>query len=85
MIDAELLRILCCPETHQPLSVAGDDLIQKINNLIREGKIKNRNGNTMRGEINGGLIRADGKYLYPVRGNTPIMLIDEAIPIEGLT
>jgi uncharacterized protein YbaR (Trm112 family) len=31
--------------------------------------------------MNGGLIREDGKYLYPIRKDIPIMLIDEALPL----
>ena len=34
--------------------------------------------------LDGGLLRQDGKVLYPVRGGIPIMLIDEAILIESL-
>ncbi len=34
-------------------------------------------------KIDGGLVREDGKCLYPIRGNIPIMLIDEAIPLTA--
>jgi uncharacterized protein YbaR (Trm112 family) len=34
-------------------------------------------------EVKEGLVRADGKVLYPVRDDIPIMLVDEAIPLEG--
>jgi uncharacterized protein YbaR (Trm112 family) len=33
--------------------------------------------------IDGGLIRADGKLLYPIRRNIPVMLVDEGIPLMG--
>ena len=29
-----------------------------------------------------GLVREDGDWLYPVRDDIPIMLIDEAIPLS---
>jgi uncharacterized protein YbaR (Trm112 family) len=32
-------------------------------------------------EIAEGLVRADGKYLYIVDNDVPVMLIDEAIPL----
>jgi len=32
-------------------------------------------------EVKEGLIRADGKYLYVVDDDIPVMLIDEAIPL----
>jgi len=32
--------------------------------------------------IDAGLVRADGKFLYPIRHDIPIMLVDEAIPLK---
>jgi uncharacterized protein YbaR (Trm112 family) len=29
------------------------------------------------------LVRADGKFIYPIRQEIPIMLIDEAIPLAS--
>jgi uncharacterized protein YbaR (Trm112 family) len=83
MIDKELLDILCCPETKQDLTLANDDLIKKINSQIKAGNLKNRGGELIKEEIDSGLIREDKKYLYPIREDIPIMLIDEAIPLDG--
>ena len=30
-VNAELLEILVCPETKQPVSPAGDDILSKLN------------------------------------------------------
>jgi uncharacterized protein YbaR (Trm112 family) len=79
MIDAELMKILCCPETHQGLRPAEGALIEKLNQQIAAGKLQNRAGRNVEGPIEAGLVRADGRYLYPVRRNLPIMLVDEAI------
>jgi uncharacterized protein YbaR (Trm112 family) len=81
MIDKDLLKIMCCPETHQPLEFADEETVKWINSEIKSGRIKNRAGEIVREEIDGGLIRSDKKYLYPVRKGIPIMLIDEAIPL----
>lgn len=81
-IDQELLQILVCPEDRTPLTEAGADLIQAINTAIDKGVIKNRAGKLVDERIDGGLIRQDGQYLYPVREEIPIMLIDEAIPMS---
>jgi uncharacterized protein YbaR (Trm112 family) len=82
MIDKELLAILCCPETKQNVALAGDDVIQKINDGIKAGNVANRDGLTIKEPIEAGLLRADGKFLYPIREDIPIMLIDEAIPVS---
>jgi len=84
MIDPELLEILCCPETKEDVSLADSSLIEKINQLITSGSIKNRGGELVNEKIDSGLLRADGKYLYPIRESIPIMLIEEALPVAGL-
>ena len=83
MIDPELLKIMCCPENHQPLAAAESAIIEKINQRIATGQLQNRAGQTVVEKIHGGLIRADKKFLYPIRHEIPIMLIDEAIPLES--
>ncbi|HPG31450.1 MAG TPA: hypothetical protein PKY81_13160 [bacterium] len=82
MIDKELLDILCCPETKEDVFLANDDLVNKLNSLISENKLTNRNGDKVTEKICGGLIRNDKKYLYPIREDIPIMLIEEAFPLE---
>lgn len=81
-MDAELLKILCCPETRQELRTADAALVVKLNGQIAANALKNRAGQVVKDPLDGGLIRADGKFLYPVRRNIPVMLIEEAIALE---
>ncbi|ETW94786.1 MAG: hypothetical protein ETSY1_33400 [Candidatus Entotheonella factor] len=81
-ISQELLEILVCPETKQPLTVAAETLVGQLNERIAQGTLTNRAGATVAEAIDSGLVREDGRYLYPVRDDIPIMLIDEAIAIE---
>jgi uncharacterized protein YbaR (Trm112 family) len=83
-MDKELLDMLCCPETKQDVSLADAPLVEALNRKIEAGEIKNRGGEILREKLDSGLIRADRKFLYPVREDIPIMLIDEAIPLAGL-
>lgn len=82
MIDKVLLDILCCPETKQDLTLIDEKTVQKINRSVKEGKVKNRGGELIKEPIDAGLLREDHKYVYPIREDIPIMLIDEAIPFE---
>jgi uncharacterized protein YbaR (Trm112 family) len=81
MIDADLLKILCCPETHQSVRLADAALIESLNQKIQAGQVQNRSGKMVTEKCDGGLVRADGKVLYPIRNHIPIMLISEGIPI----
>ena len=84
MISNELLSILCCPETKQDLKPADASLIAELNQKIEKSELKTRSGKTITQVIEGGLVRADRKYLYAIRNDIPIMLIDEAIPLVAL-
>ncbi len=84
MIDTQLLKILCCPETRQELTVAPDSLIAELNGRIVSGRMTNRGGKPVSMKLDGGLVRKDGKFLYPVRQDIPVMLIDEAVSLEAV-
>ena len=59
MIDADLLKIMCCPETHQPIALAEPSLIEKLNHQIAAGQLTNRAGQSVKEKIDGGLVRED--------------------------
>lgn len=83
MIDSELLEILCCPETKQPVTLVEGQTIERINEKIASGDVRNRGGEAVKERIDAGLLREDRKFLYPIRDAIPIMLEDEAIPFEA--
>ena len=81
MVDPELLEILVCPESKQPLREADAALLARLNAAVAKGSLRNRAGEVVRDSMEGGLVREDGKFVYPVREGIPIMLIDEAIAL----
>ncbi len=85
IIDKELLAILCCPETKQEVSLAEETFVAELNARIGKGEIKNKAGQPVKEKLDGGLVRADKKILYPIRESIPVMLIEEGIPLEGLS
>ena len=84
MVDPELLEILVCPETYQPVRPAESELMDRLNQAIRSGGVTNRGGDEVAEPVEEGLVREDDKILYPVREDIPIMLIDEAIELDQL-
>ncbi len=81
LVDPGLLKILCCPETHQSLSEADAALVGELNQRIASGALKNRAGQTLAEKLDGGLLRHDRQVLYPIRHRLPVLLVDEAIPL----
>ena len=62
-IDPELLEILVCPETHQPLAEADADTLKRINERIKAGAVKNRQGDAGKEPVSEGVVRKAGKCL----------------------
>lgn len=81
MLNKELLEIVVCPETKQKLKLADDSIIDKLNKKIEDKSLKNRSGKEVSEKIDGGLIREDGKYLYPIREDIPVLLVEEGIEL----
>ena len=83
MIADDLIEIFACPETHQTLRLADADLVAKLNERIAAGTLKNRSGKPVTEKLDGGLIREDGRILYAIQGDIPILLVEEGIEMSG--
>jgi len=55
MVNAELLEILVCPETKQKLTLASDALLDRVNQAVREGYLRNQGGDRVKDRIEEGL------------------------------
>ena len=84
MIDRDLLSILCCPETKQRVILADAALVEKLNEAVARGDLKNKGKKSVSERIDGGLIRSDQKILYPIREGIPVMLVEEGIPLDQI-
>ena len=81
MIDPQLLEILACPEDKTPVRLADAAVVQQMNAAIAANRVHNRAGHAVSEPIDGGLVRADGQWLYPIRDDIPVMLVEEALPL----
>ena len=80
-IDPELLSILVCPESKQTLQEAGTDVLARLNEQVDAGTLRNRGGSAVSQPLQEGLVREDGKLLYPIEDGIPTMLVEEAIDL----
>lgn len=83
-LDIDLLNILCCPDTKQDVALADTIVIADLNGRIERKELLNKAGQPVTEQLDGGLLRADRKILYPIRDSIPVMLIEEGIPVDGI-
>jgi uncharacterized protein YbaR (Trm112 family) len=79
MISEDFLELLRCPLNHGPLRNAETELVDKINSGIDAGTVRNRGAETVESRLDGGLLNQDNTLLYPIFGEIPCLLIEEAI------
>ena len=82
MLDAELLALLVCPETHQDVILATPDEIARLNQAIRAGQVRNVGGKEVSEILDAALIRIDRAIAYPIREKIPVMLVPEGLVIS---
>lgn len=84
MVDDSLLAILRCPNDRTSLRRAEPDVVARLNEAMRAGRLRNRAGTLVTKPLDGALIREAGDVAYPVVDQIPVMLHDEAIPLDQL-
>ena len=80
-VSPDLLEILVCPETRQPVRPASADELAAVNQRIREGALRNRGGEPVKEALGEALVREDGAVLYPVDDGIPVMLVEESVEL----
>jgi uncharacterized protein YbaR (Trm112 family) len=80
-ISAELLALLCCPETRHPLAVAPEELVARLEALRVAGTLQNRGGKPVTEPVREGFLRADGTVFYPVSGGIPLLVLEEGVMV----
>jgi len=80
-VATDLVEILVCPETKQPVRLATAPELASVNEKIRAGTLRNRGGEAVKSELVEALIREDGRILYPVDDGIPVMLVEESIEL----
>lgn len=84
-MDKKLLSILHCPITHQGLSLARAQTLQAVNAAIEAGKIRNREGQSLDEPLQQALVTDDGKVLYPVSDDIPVLLEGASVNMDQLS
>ena len=78
-VDRKLLEILCCPVSKTPLTVLAQEKLDKLNSTISNGEALYVDGAKVKDPLTEGLITEDGKVIYPVQDDIPVLLEEKGI------
>lgn len=83
-ISADLLDILCCPETKVPVEMLPADKLAALNERVSAGEVVYVDGEKVEQPLTEGLITTDGKMVYRIDDDIPVMLVDKGIATRQL-
>ena len=78
-IQNDLLEILCDPVTKTPLQLLTAEQLRSVNAAIVDKKVKNTEGAVVEEPLQEGLITTDGKTIYRIDNDIPIMLAEHGM------
>jgi len=84
-VDGKLLEILCCPVSKSPLTMLGQQKLDKLNTAISTGEVVFVGGERVEEPLQEALITADGKVIYPVQEDIPVLLEENGIGTAQFT
>lgn len=78
-MDKRLLDILCCPATKTPVTPLNKSQLAALNAAIEKGQVQTVAKASVTSALQAGLLTLDGKRIYRIEDDIPVMLVDEAI------
>ncbi len=83
-VDPKLLEILRCPITKQPVTPLSKEKLASLNKAIHMQEVNYQDGSKVDSPVEEALITQNGRTIYRVDENIPVMLEDQSIPTEQL-
>jgi len=84
-VDGKLLEILCCPVSKTPLVVLGKEKLDKLNMAVTSAEALYVDGAKVTEILQEGLITDDGKVIYSVQDDIPVLLEEKGIGTAQFT
>jgi uncharacterized protein YbaR (Trm112 family) len=81
-IAQDLLALLACPETHEPLALASDADLAQLKSAIEQGKARRRDGRDVP-SFDGALLAQERRVAYLISAGIPNLLVDERLELSS--
>jgi uncharacterized protein len=78
-VDGKLLEILCCPVSKVALNRLDHSRLEKLNRAITSGEVQTVKGEEVSTALKEALITEDGRVIYPVVDDIPLLLEEKGI------
>jgi uncharacterized protein YbaR (Trm112 family) len=78
-VDGKLLGILCCPVSKVALNRLEHPRLEKLNKAITAGEVQTVHGEKVSTALKEALITEDGRVIYPVVDDIPLLLEEKGI------
>jgi len=82
IIPEDLLSILACPASLQPLRLANNVELQSLLKASQEGTLVKIDGSRASEPFEGALVREDAQLAYRITSGIPVLLVEEAIRLN---
>lgn len=80
-LSPDLLAVLADPETHQPVTLANEGELERLQEAIRAGRARRKDGGAIPEHFDGAFLSQGGKVAYLVVDGIPNFLIEERLEI----
>ncbi len=84
-MNPRLLDILCCPATQAPLRFLTAEELASVARAVTNGEVTTVGGRRLSVAPQAGLITVNGRTIYPVEDDIPVMLVDESIAADQIS
>jgi uncharacterized protein len=78
-MDKHLLDILCCPVSKTPVRPLLTSELDRLNQAISRGEIDTVAGVRVEAALKAALVTTDGRVIYRIEDDIPVMLPEEGI------
>jgi uncharacterized protein YbaR (Trm112 family) len=83
-MDKRLLDILCDPVTKSPVRPLSAGELDALARAVTAGRVNTEGGTPLKSAPSAGLITRDGRTIYRIEDDIPVMLPDEAIAVSQI-